>query len=141
MVKLPIVDHVLRHGGGRGIQALIVYPMNALANSQYQELEKFLLLGYPDGKGPVTGPVVPAASTLLTGTVEPRSHGTVTVSRQVAGGWRVVAYPDVDPKGEFRTPLRLRPDVYRVTVAADDRFAAATATVRITRGLLASLQQ
>ena len=85
--------------------------------------------------------VVPAATTLLTGTVEPRSHGTVTVSRQVAGGWRVVAYPDVDPKGEFRTPLRLRPDVYRVTVAADDRFAAATATVRITRGLLASLQQ
>src|SRR5881396_3367977 len=50
---VPIVDHVLRHGGGRGIQALIVYPMNALANSQYQELEKFLRLGYPDGKGPV----------------------------------------------------------------------------------------
>lgn len=50
---VPIVDHVLRHGGGRGIQALIVYPMNALANSQYQELEKFLQLGFPDGKGPV----------------------------------------------------------------------------------------
>lgn len=28
--------------------------MNALANSQYGELEKFLRHGYPDGKGPVT---------------------------------------------------------------------------------------
>ncbi|MHC4937079.1 MAG: DEAD/DEAH box helicase, partial [Planctomycetota bacterium] len=27
---LPIVDHVLRTGSGRGIQAIIVYPMNAL---------------------------------------------------------------------------------------------------------------
>lgn len=26
---VPIVDHVLRHGSGRGIQAVIVYPMNA----------------------------------------------------------------------------------------------------------------
>ena len=38
---IPIVDHVLRHGSGRGIQALVVYPMNALANSQEGELEKF----------------------------------------------------------------------------------------------------
>jgi ATP-dependent helicase YprA (DUF1998 family) len=51
---IPIVDHVLRHGSGRGIQALIVYPMNALANSQEGELEKFLCRGYPNGKGPVT---------------------------------------------------------------------------------------
>jgi ATP-dependent helicase YprA (DUF1998 family) len=50
---VPIVDHVLRRGGGRGIQAVIVYPMNALANSQYGELEKFLRLGYPDGQGPI----------------------------------------------------------------------------------------
>jgi ATP-dependent helicase YprA (DUF1998 family) len=28
--------------------------MNALANSQFGELQKFLQLGYPDGKGPVT---------------------------------------------------------------------------------------
>ena len=28
--------------------------MNALANSQTGELEKFLRAGYPDGKGPVT---------------------------------------------------------------------------------------
>jgi len=35
---IPIVDHVLRHGTGRGIQAIVVYPMNALANSQHGEL-------------------------------------------------------------------------------------------------------
>ncbi len=51
---IPIVDHVLRRGPGKGIQAIVVYPMNALANSQYGELGKFLNYGYPDGKGPVT---------------------------------------------------------------------------------------
>src|SRR5262249_8347797 len=39
---VPIVDHVLRNGSGRGIQAIVVYPMNALANSQCEELGKFL---------------------------------------------------------------------------------------------------
>jgi len=51
---VPIVDCVLREGPGQGIKAIVVYPMNALANSQYGELGKFLCLGYPDGKGPVT---------------------------------------------------------------------------------------
>lgn len=51
---IPIVDYVLRHGSGQGIRAIVVYPMNALANSQLKELEKFLLLGYPNKKGPVT---------------------------------------------------------------------------------------
>src|SRR6266516_2351167 len=51
---VPIVDYVLRHGPGRGIRAIVVYPMNALANSQMKELEKFLLLGYPNKHGPVT---------------------------------------------------------------------------------------
>ncbi len=51
---IPIVDHVLRNGSGRGIQAIVVYPMNALANSQFGELKKFLQFGYPDGQGPVT---------------------------------------------------------------------------------------
>ena len=51
---VPIVDHVLRAGSGRGIQAIIIYPMNALANSQFGELEKSLKLGFSDGKGPVT---------------------------------------------------------------------------------------
>ena len=47
---VPIVDHVLRNGSGRGIQAIVVYPMNALANSQDEELAKFLKKGYPEGK-------------------------------------------------------------------------------------------
>lgn len=51
---IPIVDQVIRHGSGRGIQAIVVYPMNALANSQERELRKFLCHGYPDGRGPVT---------------------------------------------------------------------------------------
>ncbi len=50
---VPIVDHVLRNGPGRGIQAIVVYPMNALANSQDEELGKFLKKGYPEGKSPV----------------------------------------------------------------------------------------
>jgi len=50
---IPIVNHVLRNGTGRGIQAIVVYPMNALANSQFGELEKFLCRGYSDGP-PVT---------------------------------------------------------------------------------------
>src|SRR5271165_1760652 len=51
---IPIVDRVLRQGSGKGIKAIVVYPMNALANSQFGELEKFLCEGFPDGKGPVT---------------------------------------------------------------------------------------
>lgn len=50
---VPIVDHVLRNGSGRGIQAIVVYPMNALANSQQEELSKFLEKGYPEGRPPV----------------------------------------------------------------------------------------
>ena len=38
---IPIVDHVLRSGSGQGVQAIVVYPMNALANSQFEELSKF----------------------------------------------------------------------------------------------------
>lgn len=51
---IPIVDYVIRHGSGKGIQAIIVYPMNALVNSQFGELEKFLCHGYPEGQQPVT---------------------------------------------------------------------------------------
>ncbi len=39
---VPIVDHVLRAGSGTGVKAIVVYPMNALANSQREELRKFL---------------------------------------------------------------------------------------------------
>ena len=50
---VPIVDRVLRQGSGKGIKAIVVYPMNALANSQLEELGKFLLNGY-GGVPPVT---------------------------------------------------------------------------------------
>ncbi|NNU27308.1 DEAD/DEAH box helicase [Isoptericola sediminis] len=51
---VPIVDHVLRRGSGRGVQAIVVYPMNALANSQQEELGKFLRDGFGEGNEPVT---------------------------------------------------------------------------------------
>ncbi len=50
---IPIVDHILREGSGKGIRGLIVYPMNALANSQLHELERFLSSS-PGGKAQVT---------------------------------------------------------------------------------------
>jgi len=51
---IPIVNHVLREGSGQGIKAIVVYPMNALANSQKEELTKFLTRGYESSKCPVT---------------------------------------------------------------------------------------
>lgn len=36
-----IFNHLLNNGTGKGIQAVIVYPMNALINSQYEEIDKF----------------------------------------------------------------------------------------------------
>jgi Lhr-like helicase len=51
---VPIVDRVLREGSGKGIKAIVVYPMNALANSQREELAKFLTHGYGEGAEPVT---------------------------------------------------------------------------------------
>ena len=53
---IPIIDLVLKakaKGGHSGISAIVVYPMNALANSQLEELQKYLCLGYPAGKEPV----------------------------------------------------------------------------------------
>lgn len=50
---IPIINHVLREGPGKGVKAIIVYPMNALVNSQYEALEKFLNFGYPGGTAPV----------------------------------------------------------------------------------------
>jgi hypothetical protein len=54
---VPIVDRVLRAretDRRPKVRAIIVYPMNALANSQLGELEKFLQHGYPPGSEPVT---------------------------------------------------------------------------------------
>ncbi|APU44685.1 protein kinase domain-containing protein [Streptomyces sp. TN58] len=57
---VPIVDKVLRdretepRGTAKRVRAIIVYPMNALANSQLKELEKYLRDGYGAGREPVT---------------------------------------------------------------------------------------
>ncbi|MGC4805725.1 DEAD/DEAH box helicase [Micromonospora sp. DT233] len=55
---VPIVDRVLRAKTDGtyqpGVKAIIVYPMNALANSQLHELEKFLCWGFPNEKPLVT---------------------------------------------------------------------------------------
>lgn len=51
---IPIVDSILRDPGPPGVKAIVVYPMNALANSQEGELEKYLTLGYPAGERQVT---------------------------------------------------------------------------------------
>lgn len=51
---VPIVDRVLAKPKRHGVKAIIVYPMNALANSQVNELEKFLRFGYGAGHEPVT---------------------------------------------------------------------------------------
>ncbi len=57
---VPIVDTVLRAREQEGphaekrVRAIIVYPMNALANSQLKELDKFLLDGYGPDRQPVT---------------------------------------------------------------------------------------
>ncbi|MFT4038962.1 MAG: DEAD/DEAH box helicase [Thermomicrobiales bacterium] len=50
---IPIIDYVLQHGSGNGIKAIVVYPMNALCNSQLLELRKFLIHGYGEGNEPV----------------------------------------------------------------------------------------
>src|SRR5258707_7103948 len=51
---IPIVDYILRHPGQHGIKAIVVYPMNALANSQKNELEKYLGLNTAGHPSPVT---------------------------------------------------------------------------------------
>jgi stage II sporulation protein D len=78
---------------------------------------------------------------LLSGQVVPRPSGDVTVSRFVAGGWRVVAHPRLNARGIFRTPLRLRPGGYRIDVGAGGRLASATRTLRVTPRLLSSLHR
>lgn len=51
---IPIVNHILKTGSGKGIKAIIVYPMNALANSQEKELSKFVNWGFSSDTKPAT---------------------------------------------------------------------------------------
>ena len=50
---IPIVNRVLearaRGDQQKRIRAIVIYPMNALCNSQQEELHKYLVLGYPEG--------------------------------------------------------------------------------------------
>ncbi len=98
-----------------------------------------------DVRGPVVGVAVapklevePAGSELLAGSVAPSSRGAIRVWRRVAGGWKVVARPHLDPRGEFHAPVRLHPGGYRITVDSDGRYAAVSAKLHVTHRLLAS---
>jgi superfamily II DNA/RNA helicase len=55
---IPIIDEVLRYKEKKPkkskITAIVIYPMNALCNSQYEELQKYLLQGYLSEQEPVT---------------------------------------------------------------------------------------
>ncbi|MFE4857968.1 DEAD/DEAH box helicase [Streptomyces sp. NPDC056670] len=51
---LPIVNEVLKHPRPGTISAIIVYPMNALANSQMEELKRYLEDGVPEADRKVT---------------------------------------------------------------------------------------
>lgn len=53
---VPIIDRILKAKDCSlepRTRAIVIYPMNALANSQLEELNKFLH-GYPEGKAPIT---------------------------------------------------------------------------------------
>ena len=53
---IPVIDRILKAKDQETTartRAIVIYPMNALANSQLEELDKFLH-GYPDGQQPFT---------------------------------------------------------------------------------------
>jgi ATP-dependent helicase YprA (DUF1998 family) len=53
---IPVIDRILKakdQGSAPRTRAIVIYPMNALANSQLEELDKFLH-GYPEGQQPFT---------------------------------------------------------------------------------------
>jgi SpoIID/LytB domain protein len=83
--------------------------------------------------------VRPLGPRLLGGRVRPRTRAPVTVWRWERHGWRVVAHPLLDGKGDFETRLRLRAGGYRVVVGADGSLASARLRLRVTPRLLASL--
>ena len=51
---IPIVNYCLQNKSHRGIKAIVVYPMNALCNSQFGELKKFIRTGYPENEAPIS---------------------------------------------------------------------------------------
>ncbi len=77
---------------------------------------------------------------LLGGEVLPRVAGPVEVWRHERGAWRVVSRPRIGPNGAFRTRMRLRPTVYRIT-AGDGEFAPVLRRLVVTRSMLAAMQR
>ena len=77
---------------------------------------------------------------LLGGEVQPHAAGPVEVWRLERGAWKLVSRPRLLPNGEFRTPLRLRPTLYRITAGGDGALAPTLRRLRVTRSLLASLR-
>ncbi len=77
---------------------------------------------------------------LLGGEVLPHTAGPVEVWRLERGAWTVVSRPHVLPSGDFRTPLRLRPTVYRITAGGDGVLASTRTRLVVTRSLLATLR-
>jgi SpoIID/LytB domain protein len=77
---------------------------------------------------------------VLTGQVSPQPDASVEVWRLVRGQWHVVAHPVLDSTGRFRTPLRLLPIDYRITVAAG-RLAAVQTSLHLTRLQLQALPE
>jgi stage II sporulation protein D len=85
--------------------------------------------------------VHPLGPRLLAGTVSPRPDAPVIVWRRVRGEWRLVSRPRLDAHGAFRTPLRLHPGAYRVTVTGDGRLTSTEKRLRVTRRLLELLRR
>jgi hypothetical protein len=77
---------------------------------------------------------------VLTGQVSPQPDASIEVWRLVRGQWHVVAHPVLDSTGRFRTPLRLLPVDYRITVAAG-RLAAVQTSLHLTRRQLQALPE
>jgi stage II sporulation protein D len=104
-------------------------------------------LGTKTASGPVVSVAVaprlevePAGVHELTGAVEPVVRTGVTVTRRLGSTWKVVARPQVDARGHFAAPLRLRPGSYRVSFAGDSRYASTTKMLRVTPRLLSALR-
>jgi stage II sporulation protein D len=84
--------------------------------------------------------VKPLGPHMLAGELLPRAAGPVAVWRRERGVWRVISRPHVLRGGTFRSLLRLRPAVYRIT-AGDGAFAPALRRIVVTRRMLASFAQ
>lgn len=107
---VPIVDHVLRRGSGKGKEAIVTYPMNGLANSQHQwvgagEAER-LLAARPDRNLLPTAVeqqlslLLPALTHLqpaLAAVAEQRAETQLADHEQVRSAARVRARPVVRP--------------------------------------------